>query len=102
MDMTGLLEVAIGMTLVYLGASLFVTIFNEYLAQILQLRGRQLARDLKMLIDDDDLKKALTISPALQPFFEKAGYTVDLVPFSFSTLPGRFGGFTVGVLVPAE
>ena len=37
MEMTALTDVAIGLSLVYLGASLFVTIINEYLAQALKL-----------------------------------------------------------------
>ncbi len=73
MDLTTLVDVAIGMTLVYLGASLFVTIINEYIAQTLQLRGKQLADDLKKLIDDPALQDKLKASPALRPFFEAGG-----------------------------
>jgi hypothetical protein len=73
MDLTVLLDVAIGLTLVYLGASLFVTILNEYLAQFLKLRGRQLAKDLKTLIDDPGVITRLTESPVLSPFFQDRG-----------------------------
>ena len=73
MDLTNLVDVAIGLALVYLGASLFVTIINEYVGQLLQLRGRQLAGDLKTLIDDSGIQERLKASPAFQPFFETSG-----------------------------
>jgi len=41
METTALTDVAIGLSLVYLGASLFVTIINEYLAQALKLRAKK-------------------------------------------------------------
>jgi hypothetical protein len=72
MDLTNLVDVAIGLALVYLGASLFVTIINEYIGQLLQLRGRQLAQDLKTLIDDSRIQQKLKASPAFQPFFEQS------------------------------
>src|SRR5258705_1397679 len=73
MDLTNLVDVAIGLCLVYLGASLFVTIVNEYIGQVLRLRGRQLAGDLKQLINDEGIQKRLKASPALAPFFDTAG-----------------------------
>lgn len=81
MDLTTWLDVAIGLTLVYLGASLFVTVINEYIAQILNLRGRQLHAALQKLIDDNIIKQTLAQHPAFTPFFnnhpEKAGSYVD-------------------------
>lgn len=69
MDLTTWLDVAIGLTLIYLGVSLFVTIINEYIAQKLNMRGRDLYDDLQQLIDDPNVKQALLHYPALKPFF---------------------------------
>lgn len=70
MDLTAWVDVGIGLTLVYLGASLFMTVINEYIAQALNLRGKQLCGSLKTLIGDEDVRKLLTKSPALRPFFD--------------------------------
>jgi hypothetical protein len=69
MNLTAWVDVAIGLMLVYLGASLFVTVVNEYIAQALNMRGKQLCESLKTLIHDKDVKHILTQSPALKPFF---------------------------------
>jgi hypothetical protein len=73
MDLTAFVDVAIGLSLLYLGASLFVTIINEYVAQAFRLRGRQLAKDLARLIDNPKLIESLRVSPALEPFFAADG-----------------------------
>lgn len=70
MNLTTWLDVAIGLTLIYLGVSLFVTIINEYIAQMLNLRGRQLHVALNQLIDDEAIKQTLEQSPALKSFFK--------------------------------
>jgi hypothetical protein len=70
MNLTTWVDVAIGLILVYLGASLFVTVINEYLAQLLNLRGKQLSDSLRNLIDDGSVRTILSQSPALQPFFD--------------------------------
>ncbi|MCO6427820.1 hypothetical protein [Nitrosomonas communis] len=69
MNLTTWIDVAIGLTLIYLGVSLFVTIINEYIAQMLNLRGRQLRAALNKLIDNDAIKQTLLKNPALEPFF---------------------------------
>jgi len=69
MNFTAWVDVAIGLGLVYLGASLLVTIVNEYIAQALNLRGRQLRASLKDLITDESVKGVLSRHPAIQPFF---------------------------------
>jgi len=73
MDFTALVDVAIGLSLVYLGVSLYVTIVNEIIAQKLQLRGKQLAADLTKLIDDSNSKEMLAANPALAPFLKSDG-----------------------------
>ena len=72
MSLTAWIDVAIGLTLVYLGASLFVTIINEYIAQAFNLRGKQLCQALQTLIGDGDVKNLLMKSPAFKPFFDGA------------------------------
>lgn len=69
-NLTAWVDVAIGLTVIYLGTSLFVTVLNEYIAQTLNLRGKQLHDSLKMLISDKDVKAILMKSPALKPFFD--------------------------------
>jgi hypothetical protein len=70
LNLTALVDVAIGLTVVYLGASLFVTVINEYVAQFLNLRGEQLCESLKQLIDNPEVQQLLARSPALKPFFD--------------------------------
>jgi hypothetical protein len=86
MDLTAWVDVAIGITIVYLGTSLFVTIINEYVTQLSNLRGRQLCTALQQLIDDTGLKEKLQASPALKPFFDsqprKAASYVDPIVLS--------------------
>lgn len=73
MNLTTLVDVAIGLSLVYLGASLFVTIVNEYAAQLFELRAKQLTADLKKLIDGEQAIKVLKANPAFKPFFDAGG-----------------------------
>jgi hypothetical protein len=51
MDFTALVDVAIGLTLLYLGASLFVTIANEFIAS--RMRQGVLQKSLKELLGQD-------------------------------------------------
>jgi hypothetical protein len=99
MDLTAFVDVAIGLSLVYLGASLFVTIVNEYIAQAFRLRGRQLAKDLTSLIDNPKLIESLKVSPALEPFFAadgKPGTYIDPEVFA-RLLVGTLGAGQTGV-----
>lgn len=70
MNLTAWVDVAIGLSLVYLGVSLFVTVINEYIAQLLNLRGKQLSDSLKNLFGEREVTKILSQSPALKPFFD--------------------------------
>src|SRR5450432_1603041 len=67
MNFTALLDTAIGVTLVYLGAALFVTILSESIARTFRLRGRALADHLTHLFDHDTLREALGSSNAIAP-----------------------------------
>lgn len=71
MEFTAWVDVAIGLALVYLTASLFVTIINEYVAQLFNRRAKQLIADLNTLIDDPALITKLIENPALAPFFSQ-------------------------------
>ena len=71
MNLTAWVDVAIGVILVYLGASLFVTVINEYIAHALNLRGRHLCESLKTLIGEGKVRNILIQSPVLKPFFDK-------------------------------
>jgi len=55
-----ILDVVIGLIFVYLLLSLFATAVNEYIAAVLNLRGKELARGLGRLLDDLDNKQSLT------------------------------------------
>jgi hypothetical protein len=54
-----ILDVVIGLTFVYLLLALFATALNEYIAAVLNLRGKELAKGLGQLLDDLDEKDAL-------------------------------------------
>ena len=70
MNLTAWVDVAIGLIIVYLGASLFVTVINEFIAQAVNLRGKQLYHSLQKLINDRHVKDILMKSPAIRPFFD--------------------------------
>lgn len=55
-----ILDVVIGLILVYLVLSLFATALNEYISAVFNLRGKELARGLYRLLDDVDERGAIT------------------------------------------
>lgn len=73
MSITEWVDVAIGLVVVFVGASLFVTVINEFVAQARNLRGAQLAGALKTLLDDATVKARLEKIPALASFFGRDG-----------------------------
>jgi hypothetical protein len=108
MTLTTLVDVAIGLALVYMGASLFVTIVNEYVSQLAKLRAKQLTADLKSLIDSDDAVALLVTNPAFAPFFEEGtvgGTYVDPTVLARQLVgglrKGATGVATMGDLVSA-
>ena len=58
MGISGLIDLAIGLILLYLVLSLICTTINEFIATWLKLRAKMLAGTLEKIIDDPDLKKA--------------------------------------------
>lgn len=69
MDFTAFVDVAIGLTVVFLGASLCVTVLNEFVAQLFKLRAQQLTHDLQQLIACPTTRQRLADNPALAPLF---------------------------------
>ena len=67
MKMTAFIDVAIGLTMLYLGTRLFVTIINQFLAQMLSLRSRQLQTSLKKLFSQEGLKGVIADYQKLIP-----------------------------------
>ena len=72
MNFGTVLDVVIGLSVIYLAASLFVTIVNEYLNQFLNLRAKQLVSDLRSLITDPNVLARLRADPVLGRFFGPA------------------------------
>ncbi|MBX9964037.1 MAG: hypothetical protein K2Y35_13320 [Burkholderiales bacterium] len=69
MSLPMVVDVAIGLSFGYPGTSLFVTIVNEVIAQIFTMRGRQLVKNLRQLIDDPAVVEKPGRLPTLAPFF---------------------------------
>jgi hypothetical protein len=69
MNLTTWLDVALGLTLIFLGVSLLVTAINEYVGQMMNLRGKELCKSLLGLVDDAAVRQKLAKNPALARFF---------------------------------
>ncbi|HEY6898579.1 MAG TPA: hypothetical protein VI279_15080 [Rhodocyclaceae bacterium] len=65
MGFTAFIDVAIGLIVVYLGASLMVTVFNEWLSQYRGWRKQVLAKSLAKLFNQPGLAAALPQLPGL-------------------------------------
>ncbi len=71
MNLTAFIDVAIGLALVYLGASLFVTIANEATAQWLNRRGKCLRQSLDKLLEIGMLRALAQTSPLVQGLLDQ-------------------------------
>jgi hypothetical protein len=69
MGFTALVDVAIGLSLIYLGSSLFVTVINEYIASTFELRGKELSRHLGDLLGP--LEEAAKSNPAFRVLLDQ-------------------------------
>jgi hypothetical protein len=76
-----ILDVVIGLMFVYLLLALFATALNEYIAAVMNLRGKELAKGLGKLLDDIDE------TDALKKAFDGVGPTVNEAT---ATLTERF------------
>lgn len=70
MNLTAFVDVAIGLSLVFLGASLFVTIINEFIAQTLNRRGKQLVESLNVLFDSEPVRSMVKKAPLLDTLLD--------------------------------
>jgi hypothetical protein len=68
------------MSLVYLGASLFVTILNEYVTQILNTRGRFLAQTVQSLFKDPHVRELLSHHEVFARLFKSSGAAAEALP----------------------
>jgi len=75
MDTNAMLDVAIGMAMLYLLLSLFCTTINELIASIFKLRARNLQRGLQDLIDDESLRVAFEGTSIMQSIKKVSGGT---------------------------
>ena len=57
MDTNAILDVSIGLALMYLLLSLYCTIVNEFIASVFKLRARNLRRGIEEILDDGKLLK---------------------------------------------
>ncbi|MCX7176349.1 MAG: hypothetical protein NT159_20985 [Proteobacteria bacterium] len=65
MGLTAFIDVAIGLIVIYLGASLMITVFNEWLSQVKEWRQQVLAKSLEQLFNGQGFAQALEKLPGL-------------------------------------
>lgn len=70
MGHTAFIDVAIGLIVVYLGASLMITVFNEWLSELSEWRKQRLAKSLQQLFNGLGFAQALPKLPGLPPLGE--------------------------------
>lgn len=73
MDTNAMLDVTIGMAMLYLLLSLFCTTINELIASVFKLRARNLRRGLQDLIDDEHLRNAFEGTPIMRSIKKVSG-----------------------------
>lgn len=74
MNFTALVDVAIGVTLVYVGISIFVSIISEFVSNLFSLRGKQLAASLETLFNKSGLRGNKTFKPLLDALDRAESY----------------------------
>ena len=74
MNFTALVDVAIGVTLVYVGVSIFVSIISEFVSNLFSLRGKQLAASLETLFNKSGLRGNKTFKPLLDALDRAESY----------------------------
>lgn len=74
MNFTALVDVAIGVTLVYVGVSIFVSIISEFLSNLFSLRGKQLAASLTELFNKSGFKDSAALKPLLKALDSAKSY----------------------------
>ena len=74
MNFTALVDVAIGVTLVYVGISIFVSIISEFVSNLFSLRGIQLATSLTTLFNKSSLEGIQAFKPLLDALNRAESY----------------------------
>ena len=65
MSVNAILDITIGLVLMYMLLSLICTIINEFIASVTKLRASNLQRSIHQLIDDPNLRTALEKAPLI-------------------------------------
>lgn len=91
MQFNAVIDVALGLTFLYLVVSLFVTVINEWISSILKLRARNLRRGLRALIDEPNLRQLFVGSATIRSIQKASGETrwFGLKAIGPSYLPGE-------------
>jgi len=74
MNFTALVDVAVGLILVYVGVSIFVSIISEFLSNLVSLRGRQLRASLTELFNKSGLQSSGAFKPLLDALNKAESY----------------------------
>jgi hypothetical protein len=76
-----ILDIAIGLAFVYLLLSLMCTAINEYIASMLNKRGKELVRGIdQLLADDEELKEAFYSHPLISSLSPPGRRTPSYIP----------------------
>jgi hypothetical protein len=70
MNFTALVDVAIGLSVIFMGTALLVTIVNEYISQLFRLRASELTRNLATLLNAPELKTLVEKNAAFKPLLD--------------------------------
>ena len=73
MDTNAILDVSIGLALMYLLLSLYCTIANEFIASVFKLRALNLRRGIKQILDDGELLKAFQDTSVMKSMKKVSG-----------------------------
>lgn len=90
MSMNAVIDVTIGLILMYLLLSLICTIVNEFIGTFLGWRAKNLARSIERLIDDDTFRDAVKATGVMGAFEKASG------KWGPSYIPSR--AFALGVV----
>ena len=86
-----ILDVAIGLSLIYLLLALSCTTLNEMIAGVLKLRSRNLEKGIGRMLGDPALKSALYTHPLIRSLANASGTSPSYIPSS--NRPGALGRY---------
>lgn len=76
MDLNSMIDVVLGLVLLYLLLGLICTVVNEAIASFAKLRARNLKARLEKIIDNPDLRKALDATGAMRSLKAASGNSI--------------------------